>query len=152
MSNQAPTSPTPAPIRMAVGGFGVLFVVLGVLGSVPGVTSDYHRLRVAGPDSGRAAFRAASDFRAAQRAPSRRSADRPAPRAHGVVCSRVPVGRWRVNALLWVYGVAVERGSFADVVPLDDVANRVHLGLALTMTALGVTLGRSRHARSDDPG
>lgn len=48
----APTSPTPAPIRMAAGGFGVVFVAFGVLGFVPGVTTDHDELRMAGHDSG----------------------------------------------------------------------------------------------------
>ncbi|WP_247660152.1 DUF4383 domain-containing protein, partial [Micromonospora sp. D75] len=41
-----------APVRRIASGFAVLLLLLGALGFVPGITSDYADLRFAGPGSG----------------------------------------------------------------------------------------------------
>lgn len=42
---------------------------------------------------------------------------------------------------LWLYGVLVEFGSDAHVIPLNTATNWLHLGLGAVMVLLGVTLG-----------
>lgn len=147
-----PTSPTPAPIRMAAGGFGVLFVALGVLGFVPGVTTDYDRLRMAGPDSEAHLF---GVFQVSVLLNLLHMVvgvaglllARTAALAHGYL-----IGAGIINALLWLWGVTVNADSSRNIIPLDNYGDRLHLGLAVGMMVLGIGLGRSRHARSDDAG
>jgi uncharacterized protein DUF4383 len=43
-----------------------------------------------------------------------------------------------------VYGVVIDHDSSANVVPVNDAANRLHPGLAIAMIGLGATLGRTR--------
>lgn len=144
------TSPTPAPIRMAAGGFGVLFVALGVLGFVPGLTTEHDELRMAGHDSGAHLFglfqvsvlhnvlHLVTGFAGLLLARSAAS-------AHSYL-----VGAGVVYAVLALWGMTLDPDSSANVIPVNDYGDRLHLGLAVGMVALGITLGRSRHARSDD--
>ena len=50
--------------------------------------------------------------------------------------------------VLFIYGLVIKHDSSADFVPVNDADNWLHLGLAVTMIALGVALGRRR----DDTG
>ena len=148
--DRAPTSPTPAPIRMAAGGFGILFVTLGVLGFVPGVTTEHDELRMAGRDSGAHLFglfqvSVLHNVLHLGTGVAGLALARTATLAHGYL-----IGAGTVYALLWLWGVIVDADSSLNVIPLDHYGDRLHLGLAVGMIVLGVTLGRSRHARSDD--
>lgn len=151
-AEQAPTSPTPAPIRMAAGGFGVMFVALGVLGFVPGVTTQHDELRMAGQDSGAHLFgifqvSVLHNVLHLVLGVAGLALARTAALARGYL-----IGAGAVYALLWLWGVSVDADSSFNVIPLDQYGDRLHLGLAVGMIALGVALGRSRHARSDDAG
>ncbi len=57
--------------------------------------------------------------------------------------------RGAVHLVLWFYGV-VMHGSDANVVPLNDADNWVHLGIAAVMITLGLTLGLAPVAARDD--
>jgi len=46
-----------------------------------------------------------------------------------------------IYLLTWLYGVAIDRVSDLNVVPLDDADNWLHLGLGAAMAALGLALG-----------
>lgn len=147
-----PTSLTPAPIRMAAGGFGVLFVAIGVLGFVPGVTTEHDELRMAGHDSGAHLFglfqvSVLHNVLHLVTGVAGLALARTAALAQGYL-----VGAGIVYALLWLWGVSVDASSSLNVIPLDHYGDRLHLGLAVGMIVLGVTLGRSRYARSDDAG
>lgn len=48
-----------------------------------------------------------------------------------------------IYAVLWLYGLVVDRDSAANFVPLNTADNWLHFFLAVGMIALGVLLGRS---------
>jgi hypothetical protein len=56
------------------------------------------------------------------------------------------IGGGLIYLVLWIYGLAVDSGSDANFVPLDDADNWLHLALGLAMVALGLALSR----RDDD--
>jgi Domain of unknown function (DUF4383) len=58
------------------------------------------------------------------------------------------IGGGTIYFILWIYGVVVEEGSDANFVPLNDADNWLHLGLAVGMILLGLALGRTRRART----
>jgi hypothetical protein len=149
MSN--PTHPTTTtagrrPVQLAAMVVGAVFLLVGIAGFVPGITTDYDRLGFAGHQSGalllglfavsvlhnlvHAAFGIA-----------------------GLVLSRTSAGARNflvyggiVYAVLWIYGLLVDHGSPANFVPVNTADNWLHLLLAVAMIALGVLLGRRDRA------
>ncbi|MFD1151939.1 DUF4383 domain-containing protein [Saccharothrix hoggarensis] len=142
------TTRLPHPVRAAAMAVAVVFLLVGVLGFVPGLTADLDRIAFAGPEShahllgvfqvsvlhnlvhllfgavGLVAARAASSARA------------------------YLVAGGAVYLLLWVYGLVVHKDSGANFVPLNAADDWLHLGLGLGMVALGLALKGNPNARS----
>ncbi|UXA17979.1 DUF4383 domain-containing protein [Mycobacterium sp. SMC-4] len=144
----APTSGR-APLQHAAVAVGGLFLALGVLGFIPGVTTDYDALAFAGHHSGAALFGlfAVSGLHNA---------------IHlifgvlGVALSGTFNGaRGFLIAgaagygLLAGYGFVVARDSPANVIPVDNAGNWLHLTLALGMLILVLIWGRTRGVAHD---
>ena len=133
-----------APKYMAVQGaaliVAVALTVIGVLGFIPGITSGVDRLSWAGQQSGAmlfgmflvsvllnvvhivvglAGFAGARSYAAA--------------RAYLLGGGLIYLG-------LWLYGLLVERGSNAHVIPLNGADNWLHAGGGAVMVLLAVTL------------
>lgn len=133
--------------------FGVVFLLVGVAGFVPGITSDYDTLAFAGHDSEAMLL---GIFQVSV--------------LHNVVhllfgVAGVLMARtWNnarrflltagvVYAVLWIYGVAVDHDHDANFVPLNDADDWLHLVLAATMVGLGLALSVERRGiGSDGPG
>jgi hypothetical protein len=143
-TNGAGTGPDGArvPVRRAAQAVGLVFLLVGLLGFVPGVTTDYGDLEFATHTSG---ARLLGIFQVSV--------------LHnllhlllgilGLVLSRsVPaaraylIGGGAVYLVLWIYGLVVDRHSDANFVPLNTADNWLHLGLGVGMIALGVLLAR----------
>jgi hypothetical protein len=52
------------------------------------------------------------------------------------------VGGGAIYLLLWIYGLVIERDSGANFVPLNDADNWLHFALGVGMLTLGVALSR----------
>jgi ABC-type transport system involved in multi-copper enzyme maturation permease subunit len=52
------------------------------------------------------------------------------------------VGGGLIYLVTWLYGVAIDPMSNLNFVPLDDADNWLHLGLGAGMAALGLALGK----------
>lgn len=139
--------PARAPVRTVAAATGALFLFLGVLGFVPGVTADYDTMRDGGPASGALLFGVFQVsvlhnlwhlmFGFAGLAMSRTIT---AARAY-------LLGGGAAFAALWLYGVLVDHDSQANFLPVNTAANRLHLLAAVTMLGLGARLARSRSGR-----
>jgi hypothetical protein len=133
-----------APVQIAAYVVGVAFLLPGVLGFIPGITTNYEMLDFAGHHSGakllgifgisvlhnivHLAFGIA-----------------------GVVFARTFTGARRylmgsgvIYLLLSIYGLLIDHESAANFVPIDSADNWLHLVLAVGMLALGFVLGRRR--------
>ncbi|HEV8177032.1 MAG TPA: DUF4383 domain-containing protein [Gemmatimonadales bacterium] len=130
-------------LRKAAMAVGAVFLLIGVLGFIPGITSDYGSMEFAGHNSGAkllglfeisilhnivhilfgiaglAAARTASGSRA------------------------YLVGGGVIYLVLWIYGLVVGTDSSANFVPLNNADNWLHLGLGIGMIGLGLALSRS---------
>ena len=127
---------------------GAVFLAVGVLGFIPGITTAYDQLGFAGHESGAlllGLFQVSVLHNLAHLAFG----------VAGVVMARSVAGArnylvWggAVYAVLFVYGLLIGHGSTANFVPLNTADNVLHLLLALGMIGLGVLLGRDtvRHA------
>jgi hypothetical protein len=123
---------------------GTAFLVLGIVGFVPGVTDHYEALKFAGRRSGAEVFGVfdtsillnlvyvvlgiAATLLARRRAWAR----------------AYLLGGGALLLALWVFGLAVGRGDKANFIPVDSADAWLHFGLGLVMVALGWLLGRGR--------
>ena len=136
------------PKVMAVQGAAVLvgavFLVFGVLGFIPGVTTHYDLLQWAGHYSGAKLFGvfAVSGlhnvihlvFGVLGLLMARTYAKA---RAYFLIGGVVYLG-------LWVYGLLIDRGGPANFVPVNNADNWLHLGLGALMLLLAGTLAGQR--------
>ena len=155
-----PTHPTAAPtstastrtartaVQKAALAVGVVFLVVGVLGFVPGITTDYDSLGAAGHESEAillGIFQVSTLhnvvhllFGVAGILLVRRS---------DTARSYLLIGGV-VYLVLWVYGLVVDHAPSANIVPLNNADNWLHLLLGPKMIALGL-LATRRVATAD---
>lgn len=129
------------PVQIAAMAFGIVFLLVGVLGFVPGIT-NVDQLEFAGHQSDAlllGMFNVSVLHNLVHLAFG----------LAGLVMSRAPsqarnflVGGGIVYAVLWLYGLLIDHNSEANFVPVNDADNWLHLVLAVAMIALGVALGR----------
>ena len=133
-----------APVQKAAAVVGVAFLLPGILGFIPGITTHFEMLSFAGHESGAkllglfeisvlhnivhllfgiAGLGLARTFDGARRF---------------LVVSGV------IYLVLWVYGLIIDHDSAANFVPVNSADNWLHLALAVGMLALGIALGRRR--------
>ncbi|MER7108357.1 DUF4383 domain-containing protein [Streptomyces sp. NPDC000229] len=136
------------PVQQAALLVGAVFLLVGILGFIPGVTTGYDTMTFAEHHSeakllgvfqvsilhnivhllfgiaGLAMARAASTARA------------------------FLIGGGAVYLVLWIYGLVIDQDSAANFVPVNSADNWLHFVLGIGMVALGVLLTRrTTHAR-----
>ncbi|WP_185296519.1 DUF4383 domain-containing protein [Mycolicibacterium litorale] len=139
---QAAPTAGKAPVQKASLAVGAVFLLVGVLGFIPGITTHYDRLTFAGHHSGAMLL---GIFAVSA--------------LHNVVhlvfgvlgialhgtfnaAKWFLIGGGLVYAVLWLYGLLIDHDSTANFVPLNTADNWLHLGLAIAMIGLGAVLGR----------
>ncbi|MFJ8578179.1 DUF4383 domain-containing protein [Micromonospora sp. NPDC093277] len=127
-----------APARQASASVGVLLLIIGVLGFIPGITSNFHELYWAGHESGAKLF---GTFQVSVLHNLLHLASGVA----GLAMSRtVPgaraflVGGGAIYVLLWLYGLVINRGTAANFIPVNLADSWLHFGLGVGMIALGL--------------
>lgn len=120
----------------------VAFLLIGVLGFVPGVTSDYGAMEFAGNESGAlllGLFQVSILHNIVHLlyGVAGLAMGRTADGARAYL-----VGGGIIYLVLWIYGLVVDETSAANFVPLNDADDWLHLGLGAAMIALGLLLWR----------
>ncbi|MDX6359599.1 MAG: hypothetical protein QOH37_2653 [Nocardioidaceae bacterium] len=152
MGTSTTTTPTRrrAPVELAATVVGAMFLLVGILGFVPGITTDYGQMTFAGHDSGAMLL---GLFMVSI--------------LHNVVhllfgIAGLALGRTYDGArsylivggviylVLWVYGLVIDHHSAANFVPVNNADNWLHLLLGLGMVVLGVALTRNAGTRRND--
>jgi hypothetical protein len=131
-----------APARRAAATVGVIFLVVGVLGFIPGITSHYDDLYWAGHHSNAkllGVFQVSVLHNIVHLLFG----------VAGLVLARTVsgaraflVGGGAIYVLLWLYGLVINRGSAANFIPVNIADNWLHLGLGVGMIALGLATAR----------
>ncbi len=122
---------------------GIVFLLVGILGFVPGITTQYDQMEVAGPDSMAllvGIFMVSTLHNI----------------VHllfglvGVIASRAArfsrlylIIGGAVYLVLWIYGLVIDQDSNANFVPLNTADNWLHLVLGIGMIGLGVIVGKN---------
>jgi hypothetical protein len=129
-------------VQFATIAVSLVFLLVGVLGFVPGVTTDYDQLTVAGPMSGAAllgVFTVSVLHNIVHLLFG--VVGLVAARTAGAARSYLLIGGI-VYLILFIYGMVIPMGGPANFVPLNTADNVLHLVLAIGMVALGAVLGR----------
>ncbi|MCW3844299.1 DUF4383 domain-containing protein [Micromonospora yasonensis] len=131
-----------APVRRGAATVGVIFLVVGVLGFIPGITSSYSDLYWAGHQSEAKLF---GTFQVSVL----HNLVHLAFGVAGLAMSRTVsgaqaflVGGGAIYLVLWLYGLVINRGSAANFIPVNLADSWLHFGLGLGMIALGLATTR----------
>lgn len=138
------TTASRTPVQLAALITGVVFLLVGVLGFVPGVTTNFDQLQFAGHHSDAlllGLFQVSILHNIVHLIFG----------IAGVLLAKTWSGARNflvvggiIYLLLWLYGLLVAQDSPANFVPLNTADNWLHLILGVGMVGLGVLLTRGR--------
>ena len=133
---------TRSTIQRAAQIVGAVFLLVGVLGFIPGITSNYETLSFAGHDSDAlllGIFQVSILHNIVHLLFG----------VAGILMARTPgqsrnylIGGGAVYLVLWIYGLLIDQESSANFVPVNNADNWLHLLLGVGMLALGLALSR----------
>lgn len=130
-----------SPLQMVTVAIAAVFLLVGVLGFVPGITTDYSQLQFAGHES-EAMLLALFQVSVLHNIVHLLFGAAGLAMARTVSAARVfLIGGGAVYLVLWVYGLIVDPNGAANFVPLNTADNWLHLGLGVSMAGLGLALG-----------
>jgi len=137
-----------SPLRTAALVVGVVFVLVGIMGFIPGLTTDYDLMEPSGNDSmsellGVFQVSILHNIVHLLFGVAGIAMSRTAPNARAYL-----VGGGVIYLLLCIYGLLIDKASSANFVPLNDADDWLHLALGVGMIGLGVALGRDVRTRS----
>ena len=132
-------------LQQAAGLVGLVFLVVGIAGFIPGITTNpYDGLDFAGHDGD-------AELLGIFQVSVLHNLVHLAFGVAGLALARtVPgaraflVGGGAIYLVLWLYGLIIDKDSEANFVPLNSADDWLHLVLGVAMIALGLVL--SRHA------
>jgi len=129
---------TRSPVQIAALIVGAVFLVVGIAGFIPGITTDYDELSFVGHDG--AMLLGVFEVNILHNI------------VHllfgvGILMAASPagaraflVGGGVIYLVVFVYGLLIDHDSDANFIALNDADNWLHLGLAAGMIALGLLL------------
>ncbi|MFI2650035.1 DUF4383 domain-containing protein [Micromonospora fulviviridis] len=136
-----------APVRRAAATVGVIFLVIGVLGFIPGITTHFSDLKFAGHDSDAkllGLFQVSVLHNIVHLLFG----------VAGLLLARTVsgartflIGGGAIYLVLWLYGLVVDHNSGANFIPLNGADNWLHFLLGVGMIALGLLTTRNRGRR-----
>lgn len=136
-------------LQKAAAAVGAVFLLVGILGFVPGITSDFGSLAAAGQQSTAkllGLFQVSILHNIVHLAFG--VAGLALARTHAGARSFLRVGGV-IYLVLFVYGLVIDKTSSANFVPVNGADNVLHLLLGVGMLGLGVALDRrTAHAGS----
>ena len=131
-----------SPVQVASMLVGAAFLLVGILGFVPGITQHFGDIKFAGHDSH-------AELLGIFQVSALHNVVHLLFGVIGLAAARTSgtartflVGGGVVYLALWLYGMAIGHASGANFVPFNTADNWLHLGLGTAMVLVGATLGR----------
>jgi hypothetical protein len=147
-ADQVRTRPLISTVALAV---AVVFLLVGILGFIPGVTTNYSDMQFAGHES-EAKLLGVFQVSILHNIVHLLFGLAGLALARTVSGARLYlIGGGAVYAVLWLYGLVIDHGSGANFVPFNTADNWLHLGLAIGMIGLGLLLSPRRGPRGGSP-
>ncbi|NUR74329.1 MAG: DUF4383 domain-containing protein [Hamadaea sp.] len=127
-------------LQTVAGLIGAVFLLVGVLGFIPGITTNYGDMTFAGHDSG-AQLLGIFQVSVLHNIVHLLFGIAGLALARTLGGARIfLVGGGAIYLILWIYGLVVDMGSSANFVPMNTADNWLHFGLGVAMVALGLAL------------
>lgn len=133
-----------SPAQVVAMVVALVFTLVGILGFIPGITTDYDSLTFAGHDSSAELLGifAVSVLHNIVHLLFGIVGFMMARTAGGSVTYLLAGGA--IYLVLWLYGVLIDLDSNANFVPVNDADNWLHLALGVAMVGFGAVFARSR--------
>ena len=139
------TSMTATTLQKAAAAVGAVFLLVGILGFVPGITTHYADLDFAGHKSG-AKLLGIFEVSILHNIVHLLFGIAGLAMARAWASARTYLlGGGAIYLVLFLYGLVVDEKSKANFVPLNAADNWLHLLLGLGMIALGLLLSKDRN-------
>lgn len=142
ITQTSPSTPARARVQIVSGIFGAVFLLVGVLGFVPGITQNLDTIMFAGHHS-EAALLGLFQVSVLHNVVHLLFGivGLLGTRSRGLAKGYLIVGGI-VYAVLWIYGLIVPMESMGNFVPLNTADNWLHFVLAVAMVTTGLVFGR----------
>ncbi len=135
------------PLQLAALAVGAVFLLVGILGFIPGITTNYGDMTFVGHDS-EAKLLGLFQVNVLHNIVHLLFGVAGLVLARAWESSRLfLIGGGAVYLVLWLYGLVIDLNSTANFVSLNTADNWLHLFLGIGMVGLGLALGRTQ-ARS----
>jgi hypothetical protein len=143
----ATTSMTATRMQLAATVVGALFLIVGIAGFIPGLTTDYDTMEFAGHHS-EAMLLGVFQVSILHNIVHLLFGVAGLALARAWSTARLYlIGGGVIYGVLWLYGLLVDKEHQANFVPLNSADDWLHFGLAVVMIGLGVVLGREDRDR-----
>ncbi|UFQ19411.1 MULTISPECIES: DUF4383 domain-containing protein [Streptomyces] len=137
-----PTGGARTPVQQAALLVGAVFLLVGVLGFIPGITADYDTMKFASHDS-------RAELLGIFQVSILHNLVHLAFGVAGLAMARAAstartflLAGGAVYLVLWLYGLIIDHHSSANFVPLNNADDWLHFVLGIGMIALGALLTR----------
>jgi hypothetical protein len=137
-------------VRQAAAAVGAVFLLVGIAGFIPGITTNYDELSFAGHES-------SAELLGLFQVSVLHNLVHLLFGVAGLALARTTSGATNylivggaIYLVLWFYGLVIDHHSAANFVPVNDADNWLHLGLALGMMGLGL-IGRRAGIAPGEP-
>ncbi|RJT77807.1 DUF4383 domain-containing protein [Arthrobacter cheniae] len=131
-------------LQRAAQAMGAVFLLVGILGFIPGITSNYNTMMFAGHES-QAMLLGIFQVSILHNIVHLLFGVAGLAMAKTVSGARnYLLGGGIIYAILWIYGLVIGQDSAANFVPVNSADNWLHLFLAVAMIALALALSRKR--------
>ena len=134
------TSLTRSPARLAAAAFGVVFLAVGILGFVPGITSNFEDITFIGHESG-------AELLGLFQVSIIHNIVHALFGVAGLMAARTSrtstaflIGGGIVYFALTAYGLVIDHASTANFVPVNGADNVLHLALGIAMVGFGLAV------------
>lgn len=152
MAEYAGRTMTRTPVQTAALAVGVVFLLVGILGFVPGITTNYDTMTFAGHESG-ALLLGIFEVSILHNIVHLLFGVAGVAMARTVGAARsYLIGGGIIYLVLWLYGLVIDKDSSANFVPVNSADDWLHFVLGAAMIALGFLLTRRTTTHRTVPG
>jgi arginine exporter protein ArgO len=150
MTSTADTTRRSDPLLTATRVVGAVFVLVGILGFIPGITTHWGDMTFAGHNSD-------AELLGVFQVSILHNIVHLLFGVVGLAAARDAVNARRylivggvIYLVLWIYGLLISQDSSANFVPVNTADNWLHFVLGVGMVLLGFVLGRNRATTARD--
>lgn len=137
-------------IQLVAIAIGAVFIAVGILGFIPGITTNYSRLSNFGGTG--AKLLGIFGINWLENAVHLLFGVAGLTFAKSFAGSRAYfVGGGIIYVVVWIYGIAIDLSSSANIIGVNSAANWLHFVLGIVMLGVGLVLGRAATAGGTSP-